>query len=222
MQSTIAVAALLMGLAGAPHCAAMCGPACGGVLQARGRPTLAAMLQFQLGRLLAYAGAGAVAGLAMQSLAWASSQAAALRPLWTLSHLAVLAWGLTLATLARQPAWMAPAGRAVWMRVRPLAQARAGLVASGALWIFMPCGLLYSALLVAALAGGPLEGGLAMAAFALGSGVGLGAFPLLLAKMRRVGGAWAVRAGGVLLVLASAWALWMDVAHRLPEWCLPG
>jgi sulfite exporter TauE/SafE len=222
MQSTLAIAALLMGVAGAPHCAAMCGAACGGVLQARGRPTTRSMLQFQLGRLAAYAGAGAIAGLAMESLAWLSSHAAALRPLWMLMHLAVLAWGLTLATLARQPAWVAPAGRAVWSRVRPLAQARGGLVAAGALWVFMPCGLLYSALLVAALSGGALEGGLSMALFALGSGAGMGAFPLLLGRVRRAGGRWPVRAGGVLLAAAAAWALWMDLAHRLPEWCLPG
>ena len=37
----------------------------------------------------------------------------------------------------------------------------------------LPCGFLYSALIAASGAGGALEGGLAMAAFALGTGVSL-------------------------------------------------
>lgn len=223
MSSTLAVTALLMGLAGGPHCAAMCGAACSGVIRGAGARPVRGMLGFQLGRLAGYSLAGAAAGGAVQSLAWLASNAAALRPVWTLFHLAVLAWGLSLVMLARQPAWVDSAGRSLWARVRPLAQGRGGLVATGALWVFMPCGLLYSALLVASLSGGLLQGAFSMALFALGSGVSLGLFPGVLARLRQMGNRlrsdWGTRAAGALLAGAAGWALWMDLAHRVAEWC---
>ena len=38
MSATLAVTALLMGLAGGPHCAAMCGAACGGLVRLGAAP----------------------------------------------------------------------------------------------------------------------------------------------------------------------------------------
>lgn len=223
MTATLALTSLLMGLAGGPHCIAMCGAACGGVVRGSGRPPARAMWTFQLGRLAGYTVAGAAAGLAVQSFAWLSSQTAALRPAWTLFHLGVLAWGLMLLALARQPAWVDSAGRTVWSRVRPLAAARGGLFATGALWTLMPCGLLYSALLVASLSGGPAEGAVGMALFALGSGVSLGLAPGALAKLRTFANRWRHDAGtriaGGLLAATAAWALWADLVHRIAVWC---
>lgn len=233
MSFSLALTALVMGLAGGPHCVAMCGAACGAVVReapvrfvaaagTRAHPTNP-MLQFQFGRLLGYSTAGAAAGFAVQSFAWLSQNTVALRPVWTLFHLAVLAWGLMLLAQARQPAWIENAGRSVWSRVRPFARARGGLLATGALWTFMPCGLLYSALLVASLSGGPLEGALSMALFALGSGISLGIAPTVLRKLQgvfnRLREGSGTRIAGALLALAAAWALWMDVAHRVAEWC---
>jgi sulfite exporter TauE/SafE len=124
---------------------------------------------------------------------------------------------------ARQPAWVEAAGRNVWSRVRPMAQRRGGLVASGALWVFMPCGLLYSALLVASLSGGFFEGMASMALFAVGSGISLGLAPAALRRLQELGNRlrndWGTRIAGGLLALTAAWALWMDVAHRVAQWC---
>ena len=223
MTLTLAGTALLMGLVGGPHCLAMCGAACGGLVRAGGPRKVPGMWSFQAGRLLGYSAAGAAAGLAMQSFAWLSSSTAALQPVWTLFHVVVLLWGLILFAQARQPAWVEMAGRTVWSRVRPVAQRRGGLVASGALWAFMPCGLLYSALLVAALSGGPLEGAISMALFAAGSGVSLGLAPAALRKVKELGDRlrkdWGTRIAGGLLALTAAWALWMDLAHRVAQWC---
>lgn len=223
MGLTLAATAFLMGLAGGPHCLAMCGAACGGVVRGSGAPAVRGMWTFQGGRLLGYSLAGGAAGLAVQSFAWLSSSTAALRPVWTLFHVAVLLWGLMLLAQARQPAWVESAGRTVWSRVRPLAQRRGGLLATGALWAFMPCGLLYSALLVASLSGGPLEGALCMALFAAGSGISLGLAPSALRKLQAWANGlrkdWGTRIAGGLLALAAAWALWMDLAHRIAVWC---
>lgn len=231
MSLTLALTALLMGLAGGPHCVAMCGAACGAVVRPREPQPVhfaaevrrAPLLQFQLGRLIGYSTAGAVAGAAVQGFAWLATGTAGLRPVWTLFHLAILAWGLMLLALARQPAWVDAAGRSVWARVRPIAQARGGLLATGALWTFMPCGLLYSGLLVASLSGGALQGALSMALFALGSGISLGLAPALLRWLQgfgnRVRDGGGTRIAGGLLAAAAAWALWMDVAQRIAIWC---
>ena len=223
MNLTLAGTAFVMGLVGGPHCLAMCGAACGGVIRGAAAKPVAGMWTFQGGRLLGYSVAGAAAGLAVQSFAWLSSQTAALKPVWTLFHLAVLLWGLILLAQARQPAWVESAGRTVWGKVRPLAQRRGGLLATGALWTFMPCGLLYSALLVASLSGGPLQGALCMALFAIGSGISLGLAPAALRKLQDLGNSlrkdWGTRIAGLLLAATAAWALWMDMAHRVAEWC---
>jgi sulfite exporter TauE/SafE len=223
MNLTLAGTAFLMGLAGGPHCIAMCGAACGGVVRGSGVPSPRGMWTFQGGRLLGYSIAGGAAGLAVQSFAWLSQNTAALRPAWTLFHLAVMAWGLMMLAQARQPAWVEVTGRRIWSRVRPLTQRRGGLVATGALWAFMPCGLLYSALLVASLSGGMLEGALSMALFALGSGISLGLAPSVFDRLRAVGNRmrkdWGTRVAGLLLAATAIWALWMDLAPRIAEWC---
>lgn len=228
MSTTLAVMALLMGLAGGPHCAAMCGAACAGISrlgprQGQSSGSSRSLWCFQAGRLAGYSLAGAAAAVAVQSLAWLTTATAALRPVWTLFHLAVLLWGLMLVTQARQPAWVSDAGRALWLRIRPLAQARGGVFAIGALWAFMPCGLLYSALLVASLSGGPLQGALSMALFAAGSSVSLMVVPWLLRRLQEGGQQrrqdWGTRVAGALLILAAAWALWADAFHRFADWC---
>ena len=223
MSLTLAGTAFLMGLVGGPHCLAMCGAACGGVIRGVGAKPVRGMWTFQGGRLVGYTVAGAVAGGAFQSLAWVSQHMAALRPVWTLFHLAVLLWGLMLLAQARQPAWVETAGRNVWAKVRPMAQRRGGLFATGALWVAMPCGLLYSALLVASLSGGVLEGAASMALFAIGSGISLGLGPSILRKVQDVGNRmkkdWGTRIAGLLLAGSAVFALWSDLAHRVAEWC---
>ncbi|TFY96784.1 sulfite exporter TauE/SafE family protein [Ramlibacter rhizophilus] len=223
MSTSLALTALLMGLAGGPHCAAMCGAACAGVTGAGGRLASSRLWTFQAGRLAGYALAGGVAAGTVQAFAWASTQSAALRPAWTVFHLGVLAWGLTLLVLARQPAWAQQAGLAAWGRVRPLVQRTGGVFAAGALWTFMPCGLLWSALLVASLTGSPVQGALAMALFALGSALGLVAGPVLLARVRTLGNRvrqdWGTRLAGGLLAATAVFALWMDLAEKIALWC---
>jgi sulfite exporter TauE/SafE len=233
MSTTLALTALVMGLAGGPHCAAMCGAACAGVVRisvtcgqgaAVPRARRAATLRFHAGRLAGYSAAGAAAATAVQGLAWLTTHTAALRPVWTFFHLAALLWGLMLLARARQPDWVDAAGRSVWLRMRPVTSAPAGQFAAGTLWAFMPCGLLYSALLVASLTGGALQGALSMALFAAGSSVSLVLAPWVYDKLKSRGNALRHDAGtrlaGALLIAAAAWALWADAFHRFAQWCL--
>ncbi len=180
-------------------------------------------LAFHAGRIAGYSLAGALAALATQGLALLTAQGGALRPLWTLFHLLVLAWGLSLLVLARQPDWAQRAGLQLWARLRPYVQRSGGLFVAGALWVFMPCGLLWSALLVASLTASPWEGALAMVAFAMASSLGLFLVPALMARLRSAQGPgkdWGTRLAGAVLVAAALAALGMDLGRQILDYCL--
>lgn len=223
MQTTLAATALLMGLAGGPHCIAMCGAACAGVGRTSGGESTRSLWIFQAGRAVGYSALGGVAAASMQGLGWLSVHSAALRPVWTLFHVAAALLGLMLLWQARQPVWLENTARKVWSRVRAVTSGSRGgaPLLLGVLWALLPCGLLYSALLVAALTGRVVEGVAVMALFALGSGVSLMAGPWLWLRLRgQRSGQWAVRLAGLALFVTSLWALWMGLAHNTAPWCL--
>lgn len=223
MATSLALTAFMMGVLGGPHCVAMCGAACAGLGQAAGERRSQAMLAFLAGRVGGYALLGAVVAASVQALGWLTTQSAAIRPLWTLLHVAALVLGLLMLVQGRQPLWLDSAARRLWARVRAFYQrfGRAAPWLMGGLWALMPCGLLYSALLVAALTSQPLEGAATMALFALGSTIGLGAGPWLFLRMQSLGdGAWGLRAAGLSLAGISAWALWMGLVQGQAPWCI--
>lgn len=243
MLMSFVLTALVMGLGGGPHCLAMCAAPCGaitavpsiapvGLVPVDGisapPPALSGtwwqrMGLFQAGRVLGYALAGGVAALAMERMAWLTQQTEALHPLWTFLHVLVLAWGLLMLFQSRQPAWVENAGRRLWGWVQPRVQGRGSVAGFGVFWALMPCSLLYSALLVAALSGGPLQGAVTMAAFALGSGIWLWAAPWLWGRLREKGNRWrsewGTRISGGLLCGVALWALWMDLIYKPSLWC---
>ncbi len=224
MQSTLAISALVMGLAGGPHCIAMCGAACAGIGRS-GVKSKRSIWIFQAGRLIGYSALGGLAAMSMQSLGWLTVHAAPLRPLWSLVHVAAAMLGLMLLWQARQPVWLENGARKVWHQVRNATgnvQGGAPLLI-GMMWSLLPCGLLYSALLVAALAGSVIDGIAVMALFALGSGVSLMLGPWLLLKLGRQGsGQWSIRIAGLMLFGSSVWGLWMSLMHNTAPWCVTG
>lgn len=211
-----------MGLVGGPHCIAMCGAACAGIGQAAGPHRNSAMLAFQGGRVIGYAGLGALAAASMQGLGWLTVQSTVLRPVWSMFHVAMVVLGLTLLWSAHQPVWMEAAGKTIWTGVRSLAlgRGRGAPWLIGMVWAFLPCGLLYSALLVAGLTGRAIDGALAMALFAMGTSVSMMLGPWLWLRLKSNGsGDWGVRLAGLALAASSAWALWMAYAHNAAPWC---
>jgi sulfite exporter TauE/SafE len=217
MPTALALTGLLMGLAGGPHCIAMCGAACAGIGRAAGGR---ALWLFQGGRFAGYSALGALAAASVQGIGWLALQTAALRPLWTLANVAALALGLVLLVRARQPEWLERAARAVWERARRVNFPAAPFVV-GMAWAFMPCGLLYAALTVAALAGGPGDGAVVMASFALGSAVSLAAGPALWLRLRLhpTSGDWGIRLAGGALAATAGWGVWLGVAHQSALLC---
>ena len=231
MQTTLAGTALLMGIAGGPHCVAMCGAACAGIGRTQTGQSKRALWVFQVGRLAGYSAMGAMAAVSIQGLGWLSVHAAALRPVWSMFHVAAALLGLMLLYQARQPVWLEDSARKVWAGVRKLTGGANGnssgsaVLAStgllGVLWALLPCGLLYSALLVAAMSGSAARGAGVMALFAVGSGASLMAGPWLWLRLRGPGsGQWAIRIAGLALFASSAWALWMGLVHNTAPWCV--
>lgn len=226
MDSALLATALLMGLAGGPHCAAMCGAACSAVAGGRGALSQP-MLALHAGRVVGYAAGGAAVAAGVSSLGTFETAAPMLRPLWGMVHVAAIALGLWLLRAGRAPRWLSVPGPrlAAVAQSRPVrifrtlpASARAGLV--GACWTAVPCGLLQSALLVAALASGPVPGAAVMATFAIASTLGLWLaqglwFGLSAAGDGRRFAALSVRCAGALLVASSGFALWHGLGAAL-------
>ena len=223
MQTSMALTALFMGLVGGPHCVAMCGAACAGISRAAGDRSTLALWVFQLGRIVGYTLFGAFAAGTVQGLAWLGTNTAVIRPVWTMFHVAALMLGVALLWRARQPAWIESMGQGGWRKARPVL-AKMGPRAPailGAAWALMPCGLLYSALLMASLSASAVEGGLIMALFSIGTSVSLTAGPWLLLRLRSgQSGAWAIRLAGLALMATSGWALWMGITQPTGLWCL--
>ena len=229
MNTALIASAALLGLAGTPHCAAMCAAPCAAVTG----PRRSGLWAFLLARTVGYAAAGAVAAGSVDALAGWSQWSPALRPLWAALHLAIMVLGLWMLWRGRQPGWMSAIGRSAampaagnaasgWQPVRgPLRAA-----AAGGLWVAWPCGLLQSALIVASLAGSAVGGAAAMASFALASSAGLVAAPWVWRWLQRAGsptqadtGTALVRAAGALLVLGSGFALGHGVWHQVAAYC---
>jgi sulfite exporter TauE/SafE len=90
----------------------------------------------------------------------------------------------------------------------------------GACWVAIPCGLLQSALLVAALASTPAAGAATMAAFAAGSTLVLVFAQGAWSRLHRLRpgatlGAFSVRLAGALLAGSSLFALWQGLGAAI-------
>jgi uncharacterized protein len=230
MNATLAWTALLMGLAGGPHCLAMCGLGCAGVARATGGQNRHATKLFHMGRVAGYTMLGAVAGASTEGLGWLAAQTSVLRPIWTTLMLATFAFGLWMLASARQPVWLELAGRSVWGKVKGFTQVKIGgqggvaPMMMGGLWALMPCSLLYSALLVAMLSGNAWNGATTMLLFGTGSTLVMtGGTAVALRFLRGSSQVrlqlWSIRLAGLALVAASVWALWMGANSSTGFWC---
>jgi sulfite exporter TauE/SafE len=224
MDIPLVLAGLALGVAASPHCAAMCGGPCAALTGGCRRNASG----FHVGRLIGYMAGGAVAAGSVAALGAWSQAAPALRPLWTLLHLALLAVGLWWLATGRQIGWMRRDGavpvRIVTPRGRPLRSGLAGLA-----WVAWPCAALQGALLVAALASSPASGAFVMAGFALGSMPALAMGPWLWGRWRAMrggdaasiaAGTAALRVAGFGLLIGSGWALTHGLWERVAAWCV--
>ncbi|MGV8842366.1 MAG: sulfite exporter TauE/SafE family protein [Pseudomonas sp.] len=208
------VSALILGLLGGGHCLGMCG----GLMSAL---TLAIpaeqrsrrfhlLLAYNLGRILSYATAGLLLGLG----GWAVASSPAAMALRVVAGVLLITMGLYLAGWWSGLTRIEALGRGLWRYIQPLTRRFMPVTSVpralvlGALWGWLPCGLVYSTLLWAASQGNAVDSALLMLTF------GLGTWPVLLAtgmaaeRLSSVLRKRGVRmAGGVLVMLFGLWTL---------------
>jgi sulfite exporter TauE/SafE len=216
--------AFIIGLLGGAHCVGMCGGIMNALsfaipeAQRRPRQLLPILLLYNLGRITSYGLAGALIGLLG---AWLQSHAAPMGPaLRIVAGLLLIAMGLYLAGWWRGLAYLELAGSRLWRHLQPLGNAllpvtRPGqALLLGALWGWLPCGLVYSTLALTSTAASWQQAALTMVSF------GLGTLPVML-----VSGVFAhrlkhwlqqsrVRYGAALLIIAfGLWTLLWPLSH---------
>ena len=183
---------LMLGVASSLHCAGMCGAVASSLMfafspvGARARPLVAA----QAGRVLVYVAVGAVVG-AVGSTVYAAFDHAAANLFMRWAAAVALGWiGLSVAGFAPSLAGFdrlaAPIAASLRFSPAPRLAGDAGAFASGLMWGFLPCGMVYGALFYAMLSGSALQGGAVMAGFGLGTLPSVTAAALGVASFRRL------------------------------------
>jgi sulfite exporter TauE/SafE len=219
------VTALVAGLFGSAHCVAMCGGIATALGTARDGDARDARrnrpLLYQLGRVTSYGCAGALAGAlgaATGAVLAVDGWSEVLR-LATACVIIIIGLDIALGANARSRWLRTPErlGALLWRRAAPAAmrliptRPTARALTLGLLWGWLPCGLVYSVLLAAAVSGDALHGAAIMIAF------GLGTLPAMLgmsyagARIPPTRGALA-RVLGAIIVACGLWTAALPLA----------
>lgn len=176
-------AVFMVGLLGGVHCLGMCGSIVG-VFTAQAPKDKARWpfhLAYSSGRIASYAAAGALAGVLGQAGLLMRDAVPVQHLLFALSSVMLILLGLYLAGVWGAVRRIETLGGGLWKRLQPYTirllpvNTVPRALGLGALWGWLPCGLVYSVLVTALASGSAVQGALIMAAF------GLGTLPNLLA-----------------------------------------
>jgi hypothetical protein len=190
-----AFAAFSLALVGGLHCAGMCGGIVGALQLNRPHGVSAAKLAagYHTGRLASYTLAGALVGT-IGAAVYAADVLPLQAALLLVGSVMLLAIG---ASMFGRGAWLKriePAGAWLWRFIAPAARRvyppRSALqaLAAGLAWGWIPCGMVYAALPLALVAGGPLPGALVMLAFGAGTLPNMLAVDVAVHGLGRAGG----------------------------------
>ncbi len=215
-------AALLAGFLGSAHCLGMCGGISGMIAVNAGVTALSTQLPlaiaYNIGRITSYAILGAIVGGLGQAAVMTVPAIAG--PVKLASGVIIVLVGLQLVFDLRLLAPLERSGAVIWQKIAPLAKRLLPVTTLtrayglGLLWGWLPCGLVYSALLIATTTANAGGGALTMAVFGLGTMpamvmTGIGAFRL----SQTLGNAR--RAAGILLIVIGVITLAMPVEKLL-------
>lgn len=209
MSGSGLLAVFLVGVLGGTHCVGMCGGIVG-ALTAQASPQAnhwRLHLGYNLGRIASYVLAGllvgAVGGLGQIFVPVATAQLV----LYVLASLMLVALGFYLMGFTAALTPLERLGQRLWKRLSPLTarllpvRGLPQAIALGLLWGWLPCGLVYSVLINAMVAGSPQHGAAVMLVFGLGTLPNLLLAGVLLARFRRFAQARLTRIIAGLVVL---------------------
>lgn len=188
-------AAVLLGLLGSTHCVGMCGGISGALAFALGRELTplgryGMLLLYNAGRILSYTFMGAVAGALAGSLL--RPEGPALVALRAVAGALLVLMGLYLAGWSRWLAVVERGGYRIWGRLQASGDRFIAVdsplkaIGAGAIWGWLPCGLVYSTLAWATTSANPLSGALLMLGFGLGTLPAVIATGAFAAELRRL------------------------------------
>lgn len=227
-------AATVAGLAASGHCLGMCGGIAGALAMRRPQAAfgtkLGYALAYNLSRIASYAVAGALAGLLGRTLLKAVDVAPLSIAFRVVAGLIMIAAAARLLFGWRLLDPLEAAGAGLWRRVAPWAgrQGRAGglsgAIGLGLAWGWLPCGMTYSMLLLAATTASVATGAGVMLAFGLGTLPSMVTATVAFDRLARMLSARATlrNVAGVLLLAFGLWtagnALWHGAhrTHRAP------
>lgn len=213
-------AALAIGFFGSSHCVGMCGGISGalGLAVPGQKPAWPRLIGYSTGRVASYALMGLLVGMLGAYLA--TDIASGLAPLRIVAGLMLIAMALYLADWWRGLVWLERGGAVLWRGLQPLSRkllpvnSTPQAIALGALWGWLPCGLVYSALAFALAQGSGEQAALAMLAFGLGTVPAVLATGAAAARLRTLVQKPGVRLGMALLVFVfGIWTLWGASGH---------
>ena len=174
-MQALAAAAFAAGLLGGVHCVGMCGGIAGALSSAARGSSWRRIAAFNAGRIGSYSVAGAAAG-SIGAAAVALGPGGAMQvALFVIAHGLVVMMGLYVAGVGRLVPRMEVLGTGLWRAVEPLRRrvvpidSDARALGAGALWGWIPCGLVYAVLPLAAASGSAQAGALVLASFGLGT-----------------------------------------------------
>jgi hypothetical protein len=175
------ITAFSLGFLGSPHCAGMCGGIVGvlhgGVddgISSNKQQVLYGLL-FNSGRLLSYAIAGMIAATLGSSLIGLIGMESSHAAMQMIAGAFMLALGLSIAGWWSGLSRIESFGLRFWRLLQPITakfipvRSKTQALLLGSLWGWLPCGLVYTALMLVLATGDALQGGLTMLAFGLGT-----------------------------------------------------
>lgn len=203
-------AVFVVGLLGGVHCLGMCGSIVG--IFTTQVPKEKSRWPFHLaysgGRILSYTVAGALVGALGQAGLLMRDAVPVQHLLFALSSFMLVALGLYLAGVWGMVRKLEQFGSGLWQRLQPFTRRLLPVntvpraLGLGALWGWLPCGLVYSVLITALASGSALQGALLMLAFGLGTLPNLLAIGLFWESVKGWVQSPQVRLGAGLLVMA--------------------
>ncbi|WP_246034037.1 sulfite exporter TauE/SafE family protein [Thalassotalea mangrovi] len=208
------ISAFLVGLAGAGHCIAMCGGITSMLTRSVGnaRPALYLVIAYNLGRIGSYTLAGVIAGLSGSLAAKSIGMPVAI--LQVIAAIFLIFLGLYIGQWLFLLNRVEAVGKLLWQRIQPLSKrfipVNSGYqaLALGAIWGWLPCGLVYSTLTWSLASGSWHQGGLIMLAF------GIGTLPALLTLSagfnwftQNLKNTWVKKVSGLLLLTYGFYSL---------------